>query len=377
MKFIAPFVLYHYILLVRSIFGIDVASNFIDYSPSTDQSFSNNRVEQKIIKSTPDSEFKNNANKKGFQDNAENSPTENERMGDLSEFHAASPLFRPNSEINENLGIFSNLLMSPIMGKSTAILGELSFKYSLDGFRSDYVHTRDEYSPLKLVNRLFGQGAKNVTGLLRYGFLYALFNEINNRIFRELRFKYKLHPKLLVDPLKYKECIRFLNDANIQNYPLDILSINEGVFEIICEQVVKNNLFIEMKTWDNQITKTIFHIQKRLESILKNIQAKSNVNKTTALPQVPEIKVSGTDIKFRYLNLVKSIDIVKKKEYPLFNSLIFTKKIAVKISAQYLPNGSELVQKCIEIMKFENPALMRERYQREKIEQICLVSMGN
>lgn len=378
MKSTASFVFYYYILLLNGIFGADVFSSLIESSPSTGGFVSNNRSSGKIKNRLISSPEFSNISEQNFQTNTDHSP-ENERRASLSEFHVASPLYHSKSEISESLATFSNLLMSPIMGRTTTILGELLFKYSLDGTRSECVNVGNGYSPLKLVNRLFGpQGAKNNSvGLLRYGFLYALFNEINNSIFKKLNFKYKLHPKLLIDPLKSKECIRFLNDANMQNEPFDILSINKEVFEIICEKVVRNNLFIEMQTWNNQITKIVDSIKKNLHSTLQNFEAKSKVTKVIALPEVPEIKVSGTDIKVRYLNIVKSIDAVKKKENPLFNSLIFTKKIAVKISAQYLPNGDELVQKCIEIMKYENPALMREIYQREKIKHICRVSMGN
>ncbi|KAH8583922.1 uncharacterized protein ELE39_002680 [Cryptosporidium sp. chipmunk genotype I] len=381
MKFVAFLLLCYYMLGINGVFGVSDLSNFIEpsiflNSPTFDVYERNkNDYKRSVLSSKVSNSFINNDLLKSIEDTVNINQKKNGFVG--SNF--TDSLYYDRSELSENLRAFSNLLISPIMGKSTAILGELSFKYSLDGVRSELIDTGSHYSPVKLVNKLFGpRGAKNnAMGLLRYGFLYALINEINNRFSKKTDFKYELHPKLLIDPLKHNECVSLLAEANIHSKPLLILTINKRIFEIICEQVTKNNFFIEMHSWDNQISKIISYIQENIQSIQKNLDFESKTIRVTYLPKAPEIKVSGTEIKLRYLNIVKSIDLIKKKEYSLFSSLIFTKKIAVKISTQYLPNGTELVQRCIEIIKSENPALMREVYQREKIEQICKISMGS
>ncbi|OII75311.1 uncharacterized protein cubi_01832 [Cryptosporidium ubiquitum] len=372
------FVLFCYILGIKQALGVNDLSSFIDSSSTIDNSIFNEYEQSKneYQKSVLSSEVNNNLGR-GFPSSTRDNSNESELKDGFVEFSSISSSYHPNSEFSENLRLFSNLLISPIMDKSTAILGELSFKYSLDGIRSELINAENYYSPTKLFNKLFGpRGEKNNTRLLRYGFLHALINEINNHFLKEIDFKYKLHRELLTDTLKYEECIGLFNDANKQNKAL-LTMINKRIFEIICDQVANNNSFIKMQSWDNHISKIINHIQKSIHSISENFNVKPKAMKINDFPEVPEIKVSGTDIKLRYLNIVKSIDAIKKKEHVLFNSLIFTKKMAVRISTQYLQNGNELVQRCIEIIKFENPALMREKYQREKLEQICKISMGS
>ncbi|CUV06132.1 unnamed protein product [Cryptosporidium hominis] len=379
----AKFVFLCYCILgTNRVFGANDLSNFIE-SPNILDSRTfglyeqnKNEYQSTILSSEASSSFINS----GLLNSIEDSININQETNERSNFNLTDPPhYDGSSELSENLVTFSNLLISPIMGKSTAILGELSFKYSLDGIRSGIIDSENHYSPANLVNKLFGpNGTKNnAIGLLRYGFLYALINEINNQFQKKIGFKLKLHPKLLIDPLKYDECVNLFTEANIHDTPFLTQKNSKGIFEIICKNVIKNNYFIEMQSWDHHISQIISFIKEKIQSIRRNSDILPKTIQITDLPKVPEIKVSGTEIKIRYLNIVKSIDTIKKKEYPLFNSLIFTKKMAVKISTQYLPNGRELVQKCIEIIKSENPALMREVYQREKIEQICKISMGS
>lgn len=375
MKF-AIFILLFYILGINLVFAVNDSLNSIDSSRNMDDSIFNEYEQSK--NKYQESVFSPEMNNGIYRDLSaiDNNLDKNILKNKFIALNSTSFSHYPNSEFSTNLGLFSNLLISPIMDKSAAILGELSFKYSLDGIRAELVSVEHNYSPAKLVNKLFGpRGTKNNARLLRYGFLSALMDEINNRFLKKTDLKYKLHPKLLTEMLEYKECVDLLNDAN--QHIILLATINKVVFEIICEQVINNNLFIKMQSWDKQVLKIISYIQKNVDSIRENLDVKSRTIKMSYLPKVPEIKVNGKDIKLRYLNIVKSIDTIKKKEYALFKSLIFTKKIAVKISTQYLQNGEELVQRCIDIIKSENPALMRETYQKEKLEQICRISMGN
>ncbi|KAJ1607984.1 putative signal peptide-containing protein [Cryptosporidium canis] len=377
MKSTVSLVLYCYFLLINGSFGTFHSQTPTSSISPIDESIFNGYDQggKEYQLSIQSSEINTLIDESNFNSSIENS-IDNYKADKLLEIPFESPLGHFNTEISLGLGMSSSILTSPIMGKSTTILGELSFKYSLDGIRRESVGPENNYLPTNLFNKLFGpKGAKNnAIGLLRYGFLYAIFNEIKNSFPKE-QFMYKLSPKLLTDSLDYQDCIKFIREANTHNATFEILSVNENIFETICGKVAKRNFFIEMKNWDNQIMKIMVSIKKNLLPLLNQLQTEINQTKTISLPKVPEVKVSGTDIKLRYLSIVKSIDAIKKKEQS-FKSLIFTKKTALKISAQYIPNGNELVEKCIEIIKAENPALMREAYQREKIQQICKVSMG-
>ncbi|KAJ1610461.1 putative signal peptide-containing protein [Cryptosporidium canis] len=378
MKSTVSFALYCYFLLINGSFGtLHSQTPTSSISPIDESIFSDyDQSRSEYQRSIQSSEINTLIDEPNFNSSIETN-IYNYKTDKLLGTPFESPLSHFNTEISLGLGMSSSILTSPIMGKSTKILGELSFKYSLDGIRREYFGPENNYLPTNLFNKLFGpKGAKNNSiGLLRYGFLYAIFSEIKNSFPKE-HFMYKLSPKLLTDSLDYQDCIKFIREANTHNATFEILSVNENIFQTICGKVVKRNFFIEMKNWDNQIMKIMVSIKKNLLPLLNQLQTEINQAKSISLPKVPEVKVSGTDIKLRYLSIVKSIDAIKKKEQSLFKSLIFTKKTALKISAQYIPNGNELVGKCIEIIKAENPALMREAYQREKIQQICKVSMG-
>ncbi|KAF7457271.1 hypothetical protein HWI79_2226 [Cryptosporidium felis] len=286
--------------------------------------------------------------------------------------------FISKSHYDEEVALFSNLLLSPVMDKSTAMLGELSFSHPLDGVRSPVIRIEDHYSPRKFINKLFGPSSvSRSVGLLRYGFLSAAIREINEHFSKEGSAIYILHYGLLADPFDENYCVEILNKLNQHlNKPI-FQGLNLRIYRILCKSVGFGAPFTDFNTWDTEIERVVNSIKKWTIPAENSVEIQSSIGKTNNMPDIPKIAITGTEIKKRYTNIVASINSIRKKEPLLFNGLIFTKKTALKISTAYLPNGNELVQKCIEIIKDSNPALMREVYQRDKVMQICKITMGD
>ncbi|KAH8740011.1 hypothetical protein FG386_000838 [Cryptosporidium ryanae] len=284
-----------------------------------------------------------------------------------------------NSYISDCSFLQSSLLISPIIGKTKPILSELSFEYSNESLRCHHCNNFKLESSDKILNKLFDpQGVlKQSSGILRYGFFNALFSLINEKIKNNSGLKYVIHPTLLNNSLSSSDCVNLLRSSN-KHFEISVFSkINTGIFKIICDRVTKNESILEMSLWKNEINGILRSIKEFISLIEKYLYTKKESNLKAGSVLVPKLAVTGSEIKQRYIKLVSQMERIRKKEPLLFGSLIFNKKMAVKISTQYIPNGENLIWKCIEIIKQNNPALMREKYQEEIVKQICRVSMGS
>ncbi|KAH7647462.1 hypothetical protein FG379_000678 [Cryptosporidium bovis] len=284
-----------------------------------------------------------------------------------------------NNYFSDNIFLQSNLLISPIMGKTNPALSELSFEYSNESIRGRHSSNFKLEPSDKILDRLFDpQGVlKHSSGILRYGFFNALFSLLNEQIKNSMGLKYVIHPALLNNSLSSLDCVNLLKKSN-KHFNMGVLSrINVGVFKIACDRVTSSESILEMSLWKNEIIDILKSIKEFISLVEKYIYIQKKNNMEVKSLVVPKVAVTGTEIKQRYIQIVSQIERIKRKEPALFGSLIFTKKMAIKISTQYISNGDKLVWKCIEIIKQNNPALMREKYQEGVIKQICKVTMGN
>ncbi|OII78087.1 hypothetical protein cand_036190 [Cryptosporidium andersoni] len=290
----------------------------------------------------------------------------------------------------EKLSILSNLLTSPVMERSLDTLEELDFDYSQESLRKtpESIHKSQLFkgSTFKI---LWKNGIGNYINIfLRFGLLVAIVEEFNFFFKQYLDSNKCMVPTSLLrnKPWSVSRCISEMNLANELLSSILFTGNKDKIFNIFCSSIKdENSKFLH--NWKAEISNAIKSIQT---IIAKNIASKSkktiessisrNISKKNIevnLPTVPKVVVTGNQIRKRYSDLMKHIELIRSKEKDLFSALIFDKKMAILITTLFKPNSKEAVDHCITILKKSNPALFREHYQQSKLMHICKLVMGD